>query len=95
MSKVTLDFQLNCLTVDIGDSKRYRDTAEEEWYATHLMMQYAEMGAQTIEGGGRMIVALENGTFTIPKDAQKGLIYIGLDENLEPVTGLFTSEGEN
>ena len=42
-----------------------------------------------------MIVALENDTFTIPKDAQKGLIFIGLDADFRPVTGLFTAEGKN
>ena len=49
-------------------------------------MLYCKEAPVEIEGGGRVIVAVENGSFTIPADAGEGLIYIGLDENFNVVT---------
>ena len=95
MSKLTLDFFLSTNTMQLAGSEKYGYTAQDVWDKSHSLMIYSEYSSQNIEGGGRMIVALENGTFTIPKDAGKGLIFIGLDEKFRPVTGLFTAEGEN
>lgn len=39
-----------------------------------------------IEGGGRVIVALKNGKFEIPQDADYGFVYVGLDDNFEVIT---------
>ena len=95
MSKLTLDFFLESLRMDLGGSSSRGYSAEKVWEMGHKQMFYSEINPQDIEGGGRMIVALEGDTFTIPKDAQRGLIYVGLDENFRPVTGLFTAAGEN
>ena len=95
LSKLTLDFFLKSLQMDLGGSKSYGYSAKQVWDLGHKQMFYSEINPQDIEGGGRMIVALENDTFTIPKDAQKGLIFIGLDADFRPVTGLFTAEGKN
>ena len=91
MSKMTLDFFLETIRMDLGASKSYGLTAKESWDIAHTQMLYSEINPQDIEGGGRMIVAVEGDTFKIPEDAQEGLIYIGLDENFNPVTGLLTN----
>ena len=78
MSKLTLDFYLSCLQMDMHGKEK----------DSHQLSIYSESAAQKIEGGGSMIVALNGNSFTIPKDADKGLIYIGLDNNFKPVTDL-------
>ena len=95
MSKLTLDFFLASLQMNLGGSKSYGYSAQQIWDLGHKQMFYSEINPRDIEGGGRMIVALEGDTFTIPKDAQKGLIYVGLDKDFKPVTGVFTAAGEN
>ena len=41
-----------------------------------------------IEGGGRVIFAVKNGTYEIPEDADTGLVYVGLNEDMEIVTNI-------
>ena len=48
-------------------------------------MLYTEMAPVEIEGGGRILVATQNGSYQIPVDADWGLVYIGLDENFNVV----------
>lgn len=50
---------------------------------------YDETEPADIEGGGRIIVALKLGEFEIPKDADEGLIYVGLNSEFEVVTKLY------
>lgn len=38
-----------------------------------------------------MLVATEDGTFTIPDDAGKGLIFIGFDSDFNVVTGIYSN----
>jgi hypothetical protein len=47
---------------------------------------YDSIDGAKIEGGGRIIVALSDTTFKIPAGSDDGLIYVGLDENFQPIT---------
>ena len=80
MSKLALDFYLDSLKIDFGDITN----------DIHAYMLYDSVNACKIEGGGRIIVALSGDSFTIPADADDSLIYIGLDSDFNPVTGLIT-----
>jgi hypothetical protein len=51
-------------------------------------MLYRSFDSQEIQGGGRMIVKTLNGSFSIPQDADNGLIYIGLDENFQQISDM-------
>lgn len=52
----------------------------------HLLMLYSNAVPADIEGGGRIVVATQNGSYTVPSDADQGLVYIGLDQNFNVVT---------
>lgn len=81
MSKLTLQFYLELLDEDLTDPADYS-------YVQNEYLLYDEINAAQIEGGGRIIFALEGDTYQIPQDADMGLIYVGLDENFEVVTPL-------
>ncbi|MBQ3393257.1 MAG: hypothetical protein IJG52_07600 [Lachnospiraceae bacterium] len=85
MSKMTLDFYLTTMDMDLAHLVGAEDVARR-------YMLYTEINQQEIEGGGRMLVATENGSYAVPEDADKGLIYIGFDENFNTVTDLVTVE---
>ena len=53
-----------------------------------MTLLYDEINPADIQGGGRVIAATMDGTFEIPDDADYGLIYIGLDADFKPVTGI-------
>lgn len=76
-SKMTLDFYLSMLTYEADDPNAYNNVDP-------MSLLYNQNTAANIEGGGRVIVATNEGTFSIPDDAGDGLIYIGLDENFNP-----------
>lgn len=80
MSKMTLDFNLYCLKHKISENESQ----------LHEAMLYSEINPVSIEGGGRIIVELKNGSLDIPDDADSGLVYIGLDRDYNPVTGIVT-----
>lgn len=82
MSKMTLDFYLG-----IVDPMLAGLTADAD--KVHLYMLYDEVNPVSIEGGGRVIIATQNGSYTIPDDADAGLIYIGFDENFNVVSMLY------
>lgn len=84
MSKLTLAFYLATLTKGAFTSEQYREIV------LPYLLYDSIMDAQ-IEGGGRVILATKNGTFTIPADADSGLVYVGLNENLEVVTDFVIS----
>ena len=84
MSKMTLDFYLEAISPELGQLMSYTDKAR-------ISMLYSEVNPLDIQGGGRVIVACENGSFTIPDDAGKGLIFIGLDKNFNVVTEVYTN----
>ena len=79
MSKMTLDFYLEAISPELAELMEYTDGARR-------FMLYSEINPLDIQGGGRIIVATENGSFTIPDDAGKGLIFIGMDQNFNVVT---------
>ena len=79
MSKLTFAFYLAMLENSEGGPEAYG-------YVDPQSLLYDQMGAARIEGGGRIILAVTNGEFQIPADADPGLIYVGLDANFRPVT---------
>ncbi|MBR2189824.1 MAG: hypothetical protein IJ860_10545 [Eubacterium sp.] len=81
MSKLTLDFYMETLAPELAKLEDVKD-------AMHFAMLYTEVDPQDIEGGGSMLVATENGSYTIPVDSDEGMIYIGLDSDFQPVTDL-------
>lgn len=81
MSKLTLQFYLELLSKDDTDPEAFSLVDGRD-------LLYNQINATTIEGGGRIIVALQGDSYTIPSDADTGLIYVGLNGNFEPVTEL-------
>ena len=84
MSKLTLDFILETVKMDLANLKGHEDSV-------HAMMLYTSINPVDIEGGGRIFVAPEDGTFTIPSDADKDLIYIGFDRDFNIVTNMIVA----
>ena len=81
MSKLTLQFYLELLDVEETDPANFASFE-------HTALLYNQISAASIEGGGRIIIALQGDSFTIPKDADSGLIYVGLNEDFQVVTPL-------
>ena len=67
------------LKYDAGDPEAFKNVKSD-------YLLYDELDGANIEGGGRIIIATKDGKFSIPDDADKGLIYIGLDKNFNVVT---------
>ena len=78
MSKLTLDFYLNYL----NKNSRINNFSK----ITQTALLYNNLSGTDIEGGGRIIVAVKNGEFEIPENADKGLVYVGLDKNFKQIT---------
>ncbi len=76
LSKLTLDFYLSMLSYDKKDPDAFKNIESQT-------LLYDEINPADIEGGGRVIVALKNDKFEIPRDSDNGLIYVGLNENFE------------
>ncbi len=81
MSKLALDFYMSLLSFDANDPAAYAKVQAQT-------LLYDEINPADIEGGGRVIAATKDGTFEIPNDADYGLLYIGLDANFRPITGI-------
>ena len=81
MSKLTLDFYLSYLSFGSDDPNVYANIDSRK-------LLYDEIDPADIEGGGRILIALQDDTFTVPDDADSGLIYIGLDSDFNPVTDM-------
>ena len=79
MSKLTLSFYLSTFTMDENTPELYRQLA-----LPYLL--YDSMMPANIEGGGRVVLAVNDGSFKIPENADKDLIYVGLNENMQIVT---------
>lgn len=79
MSKLTLSFYLSLLERGIGMPEEYGNVDPRN-------LIYDELWPANIEGGGRIIIAVKDGVYTIPADADSGLVYVGLDGNFQPVT---------
>ena len=82
MSKLVLDFYLSMLSYDAGDPEAFQNVYPE-------YMIYDEINPASIEGGGRVIVAVNDGRFEIPTDADGGLVYVGLDQNFQVTTPFY------
>ena len=81
LSKLTLQFYLELLSKDDTDSAAFATVDGRD-------LLYNQINPATIEGGGRIIIALQGDAYTIPYDADRGLIYVGLNADFEPVTDL-------
>ena len=81
MSKLTLSFYIETLSGKLAGLEEYEDYL-------HAYCLYSEIDPQLIQGGGRMLVQTENGSFQVPESADSGLIYIGLDSDFHPIPGL-------
>jgi len=79
LSKLTLNYYLSLLKHDETDPKAYEKVVSQT-------LLYDEINPADIEGGGRVIVALKDGKFEIPEDADYGFVYVGLDENFDVIT---------
>ncbi len=79
LSKLTLDYYLSLLRYDKNDPKAYANVVSQT-------LLYDEINPADIEGGGRVIVSLKDGSFEIPNDADHALIYVGLNKDFEVVT---------
>lgn len=80
MSKVTLDFYIATADAEFCNLEMY----EKEM---HLLYLYNSLDPAEIEGGGRIMVATKNGSFTIPEDSDTNLVYIGFDQDFNVVSG--------
>ena len=83
-SKLTLAFYLSLL-------ERSADAPLAYGNVDPLTLLYDEVNPANIEGGGRVIIAVKGNVFDIPEDADDGLVYVGLDENFQPVTPFITN----
>lgn len=84
MSKLTLDFYLETMKGELANLVGYEDQLRS-------LMLYSEIMPLQVEGGGRVLVAIQTDHYQIPADADQNLIYIGLDQNFEPVN-LYTAQ---
>ena len=76
LSKLVLDFYLAILNSS--------DVASGKLDARTLL--YDEINPARIYGGGRVLVAVKDESYNIPKDAGEGLVYVGLDGNFQALT---------
>lgn len=79
MSKMTLDYYLSTMKYDTSDPAAFKAIKQES-------ILYDDVDAAKIEGGGRIVFATKNGSFTIPSDADKNLVYVGFDKTMKQVT---------
>lgn len=80
MSKLTLKYYLSMLSN--SDNIKAFDNIN------HQSILYDSIVGTEIEGGGRLIFAINGNSFEVPDDADEGLIYIGLDADFKPVTNV-------
>ena len=79
MSKMTLDYYISLMKFDTSDPDCYKNIK-----STDLL--YDEVNAAKIEGGGRIVFATKDGKFSIPSDADKNLVYVGFDKDMNQIT---------
>ncbi len=78
LSYLTLDFYIETLKPDLANLYGL----ENEMRASML---YTEVEPVAIEGGGRIVVATQNGSYEVPADADPYLVYVGLDADFNVV----------
>ena len=81
ITKLILQFYLEQLDRDDCDPEAF-DTINAS------MLLYDEINPAMIQNGGRIIVAVNNSSYTVPDDAGVHLMYIGLDANFQPCTDI-------
>ncbi|MBE6704896.1 MAG: hypothetical protein E7583_06495 [Ruminococcaceae bacterium] len=81
MSKLTLNFYIALLAEE--DPEEFAKIITEN-------LLYNDINAADIEGGGRVIIPVKNGKYEIPENADKGLVYIGINKDLEVVTDIYS-----
>lgn len=74
VSKLTLQFYLDLLDKDDSDPADFRNVVPQN-------LVYDQLEPASIEGGGRVILRVKNGTFKVPSLAGSGLIYVALDKD--------------
>lgn len=79
LSKLTLDFYMSIFKENKNNPDAYKNIESQT-------LLYDEINPADIEGGGRVVVALKDGQFKFPTDADKGLVYIGFNKDFEFVT---------
>ena len=84
LSKMTLDFFVETVSMELANATDFADKL-------HLFMMYSEINPLDIQGGGRVFVATEDGSFTFPEDSGKGLVFIGFDNEFNPQPELYSN----
>ena len=79
LSKLTLDYYLSMLHYDVSSSETFALVDADKLLFNSLYPTDLDL-----ESGGRTVFAVGDG-FSVPMDAENGLIYVGLDENYLPV----------
>lgn len=80
MSKLLLDFYITMFHYDPSDPEAFAAIKPEQ-----LLYNSLYPSSLDLESGGRAIFAVNDGKFTVPSDANPGMIYVGLDDNYQPV----------
>lgn len=80
LSKLTLDYYLSMLHYDVTSSETFALVDADKLLFNSLYPTDLDL-----ESGGRTVFAVGDG-FTVPMDAENGLIYVGLDENYLPIS---------
>lgn len=78
-SKLNLNFWITTAQCGVGHLEGQEQKMQKQ-------MLYAQREGVSIEGGGRIVVATENGKFTVPADASSGLIYVAMDQDFQVKT---------
>lgn len=94
LSKLTLNFYLETLKDDLADLDIYADPMDGMSFGEYMRLYslYTNVDPASIEGGGRVMVMTQNGTYKVPADASNGLIYVTLDKDFN-CTGIYDSVG--
>lgn len=79
ISKLTLDFYIAQLAYNEGDPEAFG-------FIDSQALLYDEINGTDIEGGGRVLLAVNDNSFEIPDDAESGMIYVGFNADFEVVT---------
>jgi len=79
MSKLTLDFYIAQLAYNDDDPEAFG-------FIDSTALLYDEINGTDIEGGGRILLAVNDNAFEIPEDAGAGMIYVGFNSDFEVVT---------
>ena len=85
ISKLAFNFYLETLSTELGSLDMYEGDMRD-------FMIYDELSPAEIEGGGRIIIATQDHTYTIPDDASDELVYVGLDKDYNVITDMITKD---